>query len=29
MEVHSQQESKLTDDQIKAFEILQRKAAQG
>lgn len=29
MEVHSQEESKLTDDQIKAFEILQRKAVLG
>jgi exodeoxyribonuclease VII large subunit len=29
MEVHSQEESKLTDDQIKTFDILQRKAAQG
>ncbi|QEC69335.1 hypothetical protein FRZ67_19220 [Panacibacter ginsenosidivorans] len=29
MEVHSQEESKLTEEQIKTFEILQRKAAQG
>lgn len=29
MEVHAQQESKVTDEQIKTFEVLQRKAAQG
>jgi exodeoxyribonuclease VII large subunit len=28
-EVHSQEKSKLTDDQIKAFELLQRKVAAG
>lgn len=29
IEVHSQQQSKLTDEQIKAFEILEKKAVQG